>query len=67
LVTNEKAALRFDVTRLSAHEKRKLFATCMNQEGFSGFVKENQNEQIFFTFTYTSERRPSETQMLSGR
>lgn len=44
-----------DVTGMSQHKRRLIFITYMNQNGFSGFIKQVQNNQTYYIFIYELE------------
>jgi len=44
--------VQFNVTDLTAEQRRALFVECMNQRGFEAFIKNENNQQVHYTFQY---------------
>jgi hypothetical protein len=42
----------YNVTDLTAKQRRELFQDCVNQYGFTAFIKNNTNKQTHYTFQY---------------
>ncbi len=42
----------YDVTHLTAQQRRELFIDCINQTGFTAFIKNQNNQQTHYTFQY---------------
>ncbi|MDI9577863.1 MAG: hypothetical protein QM398_07005 [Thermoproteota archaeon] len=42
-----------DVTYMTQSRRRSIFIACMNRAGFSGFIKNIQNNQTYYIFLYT--------------
>ena len=43
---------QINVTDLKPYQRRALFISCLNQAGFTGFIKNQADKQTYFTFTY---------------
>ncbi len=58
--TNPKAANQADlpavrqinVTEMTLNQRRELFKNYLNQDGFTGFIKNKQNKQTYYIFKY---------------
>ena len=47
-----QAVEHIDVTNMNQNKRRSIFITCMNQNGFAGFIKQTENNQTYFIFIY---------------
>jgi hypothetical protein len=50
--TDKQTVKCVNVTKLTRRQRQKLFVDCMSQGSFSGFVKDEQNNQTFYVFCY---------------
>ncbi|MCW4028409.1 MAG: hypothetical protein NWE92_02020 [Candidatus Bathyarchaeota archaeon] len=42
----------YNVTHLTTQQRHQLFIDCLNQEGFTAFIKNQTNQQTHYTFQY---------------
>jgi hypothetical protein len=49
----------YNVTKLTTQQRRELFKACINQTGFTAFIKNQNNQQTHYTFQY---KKPQNTQ-----
>ncbi|MCW4025271.1 MAG: hypothetical protein NWF01_09595 [Candidatus Bathyarchaeota archaeon] len=49
---NQQKTKQFNVTNMTPSQQRELFKQCINQKGFKGFIKHQNNQQTHYTFQY---------------
>jgi hypothetical protein len=49
---SQQKTTHYNVTNLTPSQRRKLFIECMNQTGFTAFIKNQTNQQTHYTFQY---------------